>query len=170
VEHASLGAPDDWGLVPAMAFGGPTLRYSMDRRLTMRSFWAHSHSGQVTQVSYDKARKLQAKQIKDRFPNLPPNLITDTWMGLITLSQNFAPGFGQHSANVFTAVCQNGVGVTKGTISGLLAADLATGRDNPLMADMLGLGQPARLPPRPFLDLGVRAKIKLWEHQQRFEA
>jgi glycine/D-amino acid oxidase-like deaminating enzyme len=169
-EHADLGAPENWGLVPAMAFGGPTIRYTMDRRLTMRSFWAHSHSGQVTKTAYNKACALQNRQIKDRFPQLPTDLITDTWMGVITLSQNFAPGFGQHSANVFTAVCQNGVGVTKGTISGLLAADLATGQDNPLLTDMLALGQPTRLPPRPFLDLGVRAKIKLWEHQQRFES
>lgn len=169
-EHQSLGAPENWGLVPAMAFGGPTLRYTMDRRLTMRSFWAHSHSGQVSPTAYQKAKALQAKQIKDRFPQLSGDLIRDTWMGVITLSQNFAPGFGQHAKNVYSAVCQNGVGVTKGTISGLLAADRATGRDNPLIADMLALGEPSKLPPRPFLDLGVRAKIKLWEYQQRHEA
>jgi glycine/D-amino acid oxidase-like deaminating enzyme len=169
-EHASIGAPQNWGLVPSMAFGGPTIRYTVDRRLTMRSVFNYRHNRRVLPREYARARSLQAAQIRARFPQLPPDLITDTWMGQITMSRNFAPGFGQHRANVFSAVCQNGVGVTKGTISGLLSADRATGHDNPLIADMLALGHPAALPPRPFLDLGILAKLKLWTHQQRFES
>ncbi len=38
----------------------------------------------------------------------------------------------------------------------LLAADMACGVDNPLIADTESLGQPQRLPPPPFLGLGVR--------------
>ena len=62
------------------------------------------------------------------------------------------------------AVCQNAVGVTKGTIGGLLAADMACGVDNSLIQDMESQGRPARLPPQPFLDLGVRARfaMELW--------
>lgn len=169
-EHQSLGSAADWGIVPAMAFGGPTIRYTMDRRLTMRSQFRYRPSGKVTAADYAAATALQAQQIKARFPQLPSDLISDTWAGQITLSQNFAPGFGHPRDNVYTAVCQNGVGVTKGTIFGTLAADRATGRDNPLLADALELGQPDRLPSRPFLDLGVVGKMKWWEYQQRFEA
>ena len=64
--------------------------------------------------------------------------------------------------NIWSAVCQNAVGVTKGTFGGMLAADLATEKDNPLIEDMFSLGEPSRLPPRPFLDLGVRARF-MWE-------
>jgi glycine/D-amino acid oxidase-like deaminating enzyme len=68
------------------------------------------------------------------------------------------------AANVWAAVCQNAVGVTKGTISGLLAADMACGIDNELIADMESLGTPAPLPPRPFLDAGVHVRTRwdLW--------
>ena len=78
-----------------------------------------------------------------------------------------APGFGQVAPHVYSAVCQNGVGLTKGTISGMLVADLACGVDNPLIADMQALGQPDALPPRPFLDVGVRARLgwELWRHR-----
>lgn len=169
-EHESLGAPADWGIVPALSFGGPTLRYTMDRRLTMRSQFRYRASGRASVADYSAARAFQAEQIKARFPQLPDDIITDTWAGQITLSQNFAPGFGHPRENVFTAVCQNGVGVTKGTIFGTLAADRATGRDNPLLADALALGEPNALPPRPFLDLGVLGKMKWWQYQQRFEA
>jgi glycine/D-amino acid oxidase-like deaminating enzyme len=78
------------------------------------------------------------------------------------LSKNGAPGFGRITPSIYTAVCQNAVGVTKGTIGGLLAADMACDVDNPLIDDMLSLGTPARVPPRPLLDIGVRASFA-WE-------
>ncbi|MCP5073620.1 MAG: FAD-binding oxidoreductase [Rhodobacteraceae bacterium] len=168
-EVADLGCAPDWGLVPAMPFGGPTMRMTQDRRLLMRSGFAYRHSGRATPAKYEKFKALQDDQIAARFPSLPGDIIDHTWMGLITLSQNFAPGFGRQAEGVYSAVCQNGVGVTKGTISGLLAADLATGRDNPLIADMAALGTPNRLPPRPFLDLGILAKLKWWQWGSRAE-
>jgi hypothetical protein len=69
---------------------------------------------------------------------------------------------GQIAKNVYTSLCQNGVGITKGTIGGILAADMACDIDNPLIDDMLKLGSPTELPPRPFLDIGVRARFA-WE-------
>ena len=51
-----------------------------------------------------------------------------------------------------------------------MAADMATDRDNPLIEDMISLGEPDKLPPRPFLDIGVRARFA-WEHwSNRHEA
>lgn len=85
-----------------------------------------------------------------------------TWCGFLCLSENGSPGFGQVSDNIYSAVCQNAVGVTKGTIGGLLAADMACGQDNELIAFMLSLGLPNKVPPRPLLDIGVRSKFA-WE-------
>ena len=169
-EHASLGCATDWGLVPVKAFAAPTIRYTQDRRLTMRSKFTYHRSMQATAGEYQRAVRLQAQQLRDRFPELPSDIIEHTWSGVITMSQNHAPGFGQHAPNVWTAVCQNGVGVTKGSMSGMLAADMATGRDNPLIADMEALGQPSRLPPRPFVDLGVATMLKRFAWKDRAEA
>ena len=90
--------------------------------------------------------------------------IEHTWAGFVCLSLNHAPGFGQVGPNVWAAVCQNAVGVTKGTVGGMLAADLACGEDNALIADMLALGSPQKLPPQPFLGWGVRIRNRwdLW--------
>ena len=93
---------------------------------------------------------------------LPEVMMEHTWTGFICLSRNGSPGFGRVAPNVYAAVCQNAVGVTKGTIGGRLAADMACGVDNPMIADMESLGEPDKLPPRPFLDIGVRAKFA-WE-------
>ncbi|MEM6619000.1 MAG: FAD-binding oxidoreductase [Pseudomonadota bacterium] len=172
-EHAQMGAEAhqdaDWGIVPALAFGGPTIRYTRDRRLTMRAQFTGRVSGRAAPRDYARARALHARQIAARFPHLPPDVITDTWMGQIALSKNFAPGFMQVSENVFTAVCQNGVGVTKGTLAGRLAAERALSQDSDLLADMIALGTPAALPPRPFLDLGIKARLAQWTWSQRAE-
>ena len=169
-EHEALGCPEDWGLVPIKAFAAPTIRYTQDRRLTMRSKFTYHRSMASPAGEFRRAVILQAKQIKDRFPELPPDIIEHTWSGAITMSENHAPGFGQQAPNVWTAVCQNGVGVTKGSMSGRCAADMATGRDGPLIADMIALGQPSRLPPRPFIDLGVATMLKRYAWQDRAEA
>jgi glycine/D-amino acid oxidase-like deaminating enzyme len=85
-----------------------------------------------------------------------------TWTGYICLSRNGSPGFGQLQKNVYASVCQNAVGVTKGTAGGMLAADMACGIDNELIGFMQSLGEPNKLPPRPLLDIGVRARLA-WE-------
>lgn len=164
-EHDAMGCPADWGVVPSLPFGGPTIRYTRDRRLTMRSKFSYRPGMKATAGDYRRARALQERQLKNRYPHLPDDMIAHTWSGCIVLARNFAPGFGQLRRNVWTAVCQNGVGVTKGTISGMLAADMATGRDNPLIADMEALGTPSRLPPRPLRDIGVMASFRrlAWE-------
>jgi glycine/D-amino acid oxidase-like deaminating enzyme len=98
-----------------------------------------------------------------RFPMLPEVTMEHTWTGFVCVAQNQGHGFGIVSDNVHSAICQNGIGVSKGTISGVLAADLACGRDNPLIPDLQSLGTPNQLPPQPFLGLGVRANLA-WRH------
>jgi glycine/D-amino acid oxidase-like deaminating enzyme len=64
------------------------------------------------------------------------------WTRFICLSQNGSPGLGQIAPNIFTSVCQNAVGVTRGTIGGLLAADMACNQDNEVIGYMQSLGAP----------------------------
>ena len=60
--------------------------------------------------------------------------------------------------------------MTKGTVGGMLAADMACGVDNELIGFMQSLGQPSHMPPRPILDVGVRTRMA-WElYKNRHEA
>lgn len=65
------------------------------------------------------------KLFDQRFPMLPDVNMEYTWTGFLCLSQNGSPGFGKIAPDVYSSVCQNAVGVTKGTIGGMLAADMA---------------------------------------------
>ena len=161
-EQAAYGVAAPWGLTPANAFAGITMRYTNDRRILIRQGLDYCPS-QVFSAEEQRRVKQRHKELFDqRFPMLPEVEIEHTWSGIVCLSQNSAPGFGKLASNIWSAVCQNAVGVTKGTFGGTLAADMATGRDNPLIKDMLSLGEPSSLPPRPFLDIGVRARF-MWE-------
>ena len=168
-EKAALGDPEDWGLVPAMAFGGPTMRYTMDKRIVMRSFWGKRQSDVVRSGDYRRSRYLQLQQIQDRFPIIQGDPIEDTWTGQLGLASNFAPGFGKIRENVWSAMIQNGVGMTKGTMSGLLAADALNGINSQLLEDIEAMGNPGQLPPQPILSMGIWAKVKWWEWSQRAE-
>jgi glycine/D-amino acid oxidase-like deaminating enzyme len=158
-ERQEMGSATEWGILPAARFGGGTLRYTQDGRLLIRSSYAYKPSMQADAATNDRVALIHRRKFDARFPTLAHVPFEATWTGFLCLSKNLAPGFGRHQANVFSAVCQNGVGVTKGTQSGILIADLACGIDNPLIADIEALGQPNRVPPEPFLGLGVRANL-----------
>lgn len=161
-EQAAYGVAEPWGMTPANAFAGITMRYTDDRRILIRQGLAYCPAQRVTEAEQRAIARRHKRLFDARFPMLPEVGIEHTWSGIVCLSRNGAPAFGAVAPNVWVAACQNAVGVTRGTISGLLAADLACGRDNPLLADMAALGAPSSLPPQPFLDLGVRARMA-WE-------
>ena len=161
-ERAEFGVEQPWGLTPANAFAGVTMRYTNDHRILIRHGINYCPDQRLETRSHLSAMVRHKNLFDKRFPMLSDVQMEHSWAGFLCLSRNAAPGFGQVADNVWSAVCQNAVGVTKGTVGGMLAADMASGRDNPLIADMESLGSPSQLPTQPFLNLGVRARFK-WE-------
>lgn len=164
-ERTELGCEDNWGLTPANAFAGITMRFTRDHRLLIRQNIYFNPSMRESDNYRENIKRSHKKLFDQRFPMLPDVEMEFTWSGYICLSENGSPGFGKHSNNIYSAVCQNAVGVTKGTIGGVLAADLACNQDNELIGFMQSLGKPSKVPPRPFLDIGVRGKFawELWK-------
>lgn len=169
-EQAALGDVEPWGTTPANAFAGITMRYTNDRRILIRQNIHFCPGMRQSDARRQKIRADHQRMFDARFPMLKGVAMEHTWTGYICLSRNGAPGFGQVAPQVWSAVCQNAVGAAKGTVSGRLAAEMALGEDNPLIADMAGLGQPDRVPPRPFLDLGVRSRFAYEIFRNRHEA
>jgi len=161
-ERAAYGVDKPWGMTPANAFAGITMRYTNDHRILIRQGLNYCPGQKVSPQEQASVKRTHKTLFDARFPMLREVEMEHTWSGVVCLSRNSAPGFGQLTPTVWSAVCQNAVGVTKGTFGGVLAADMATERDNPLIEDMLSLGGPDQLPVRPFLDIGVRSRFK-WE-------
>ena len=164
-EHKTYEEREPWGVTPANAFVSITMRYTPDRRILIRQDINYRPELYVSPNEQARVRARHQELFHARFPQLPDVTIEHTWTGFVCLSYNHAPGFGRIASNVWAAVCQNAIGVTQGTMSGLLAADMACEVDNPLMADMESLGTPSLRPPRPFFDVGVAIR-NAWHNWQ----
>jgi glycine/D-amino acid oxidase-like deaminating enzyme len=138
---------------------GTTLRYTQDRRLLVRHTVTYAPQFRWPSERLARIREHHKQAFRARFPMLPEVTLDHGWGGVLTMSRNGAPCFGRLADNVYAAVCQNGVGVAKGTYSGMLLADYVVRADSELLSLLLALPRPAWNLPQPFLGLWVRAKI-----------
>lgn len=157
-EQAALGGETDWGVIPADHLG-TTLRYTQDRRLLIRNCVTYAPAFCCSAAGLARIRRDHEDSFKARFPMLPDVGLEHSWGGVLTMSRNGAPCFGRLADNVYSAVCQNGVGITRGTYSGKFLADLVVGADSEMLDDLLSLPRPAANVPQPLLGWGVRANI-----------
>ena len=169
-QAAAYGVETPWGLTPANAVAGITMRYTNDRRILIRQTMELNSANRTSLGHQARVAARHKTLFADRFPAIADVELEHTWVGYVCMSRNGSPAFGQLKPNVWIAACQNAIGVTKGTISGLLVADMACGVENPLIADMQGLGTPDDLPPQWMVEVGARAKIGYEVWRNRHEA
>ncbi len=163
-EQAALGGEGDWGIIAGDKMGS-TLRYTQDHRIFVRNTFVYNTKMYMTQAERDKMKVWHEKAFRARFPMLPKVDFEFTWGGNICISRNAAPYFGKLADNVWAHVCQNGVGVAKGTIGGRLLADMIVGASSGLLDDMLAFPKPQKNPLRPFLDLAATFMVN-WEQRK----
>lgn len=151
-----IGDIAPWGSTPVNALAGATLRYTSDHRFLIREH-VNFTPGLVTRAveTGRHARRHQALFARI-YPQLQDVNMAYTWSGLISITRNGAPVWGNIAPNVYSSAGCNGSGSSKQSAFGRLLAEHALGEDNPLLADMQGIGRASYLPPRPFLDVGVK--------------
>lgn len=156
-----------WGILPVVHTSSPTMRYTEDHRILMRAGLGLGKNHDPKLGKQAAVRRYHERLFRDRFPMLPDVTFEYTWTGFVCSSRNRAHGLAQVADNVFTAVCENGVGATKSIVSGISAADMACGIDNPLAADLKAYGTPDPVPPSPFFEIGAAMKFKYedWRDQ-----
>lgn len=156
-EIKRLGGEPVWEAIPADPLGSTVRRISGTggHRILIRNKFKYSASLEATERSVQRAAHDHDRSFTARFPMLDGIEMEYRWGGRLCLSWNGVPVFGEVEDGVYTAVCQNGLGASKGTLSGLLAAEYAAGIDNPYIADYLAAAQPSLLPPEPFATIGA---------------
>ena len=162
-ELAAMSGAPDWGIT-----GAATVRRTLSNRILAR--YGSYYTGDF-RLSQDMRRQLHASHVKGvrkRFPMLGKLDFEHTWAGVFCMTRNWASFFGRLERGVFASLGYAGVGVPRGTISGKLLAEFALGSESDLIADVQALSGPKRLPPEPFLGLGVRAR--LWWYHRRSRA
>ncbi len=164
-EVKQLGGEPRWGCTPADPLGSTVRRISgtggdrivIRNRITYNpSMQADASFPQTFAASHDKA-------FRRRFPMLRNIDMEYRWGGRLCLSWNNVPAFGEIDTNLYSACCQNGLGLAKGTSSGMLAAELATGNNSKLLEILQNQKEPRLLPPKLLSWLGVNARMRWGE-------
>jgi glycine/D-amino acid oxidase-like deaminating enzyme len=158
-EQAALGGDESWGLIPANPMG-TTLRRVRSGRIVVRNSFTYNPDLRASESAMRRIRRRHEASFRRRFPMLPEVGFEYTWGGALCLSRNSAPVFGRIAPRMFAAICHNGLGLARGTISGKLIAEYASGQDSDLVGQMLRFPRPNRNPPAPILRLGVEGNIK----------
>lgn len=158
-EEQRLGGEPEWGLVPAHPMGS-TVRRLPDGRIVVRSVFSWNPDRKTSADDVRRHGAVHDRSFRARFPMLPEVEMEYRWGGHLCLSRNSVPAFGEVAERIFAAACQNGLGTTRGTLSGMLAADLACGESSRLLDEWRRQPPPRRLPPEPFMSLGARAYLK----------
>jgi len=159
-EQARLGGKPYWGVIPADPFG-TTMRRTVDNRLLIRNSFSYNPDGRSNRKYLERFVERHRESFARRFPMLPGVNFEYTWGGALALSRNHMGFFGKLAPNVVGALCCNGLGVTRGTVTGKLLADWLAGDKNELIEFLLNAPGPCANPPQPLVSLGLNANL-MW--------
>lgn len=157
-EQADLGGEREWGLLAQDPMGS-SVRRTRGQRLLIRNFVHYDSHFHTTIRTREKAMELHRQALSRRFPAFGGIEIEYSWAGVMGVSPNHFPFFGRLGPDGAAAAGFTGAGIAAGTTAGRLLADLVIGVDSDLLADQMALPGPRWLPPRPFLDLGIRVRV-----------
>ena len=163
-EVRKLGGEPSWGVAPANPFGSSVRKISGvgGHRVLIRNKFHFNSSMEATERDVQRAVRGHDRSFQRRFLMLKDVEMEYRWGGRLCLSWNNVPVFGEIEESLFAACCQNGLGVSKGTLAGILAAEYASGVRNSYIEDYLNEAQPTRLPPEPFVNIGANAYLN-WQ-------
>ena len=157
-EFISIGEPKEWGVLPVRPMGA-TIRLTKDRRILIRNTAEVHNPYKMSNAELEKRSIKQKIGIKKRFPQLPNDIIKSTWSGIVSRTRNSSQIFEKIDDNIFVAGCYNGSGIGVGTLFGEQIAIKASNEHSKEIETIEARNKPTWLPPQPFLDLGVKARL-----------
>jgi len=165
-ESAQLGA-EAYGLIPADSFG-TTVRRTRDKRLFLRNVYRYAKDFKIDKAQIMQEAKQQQISFNRRWPQLAHMGFEASWGGLLTLAQNGGMVFGELAENIYGAAFCNGTGISRGTAFGKAAAELAAGKDSPIIQILKRKKAPCRAYPNPITSCGVDV-VTRWRFYQAGE-
>lgn len=166
-ECARLGGAKRWGVTPADPMGTTVRRISGTggTRIIVRNRFTYDPGMEVSDARISRVGQDHEAAFAARFPMLRDVGMDYRWGGRLCLSWNSVPALGEQDDGLFVACCQNGLGVAKGTLHGMLMADMASGETSDLLQDALQQDAPRRLPPKPLAYVGANAVMRWGEYK-----
>lgn len=169
---AKLGGRSRWGITPSDPMGTTMRRIDTGQggnRIVTRTCAEYRPGMESSEHGMRRATALMRAKFDARFPNLAGVKMAYVWSGHLCLSRNGVSVTGEIDDGVFAACCQNGLGAMRGTLTGMGAAELASGASSQVTAFFAKQPEPTRLPPEPIATIGATAVLRCKEWLARKE-
>ncbi len=163
-QQQRLGGDSRWSITPADPMGTSVRRISgsYGERILIRTCSSYHPKIKTTPIRLRDAGYVHDRKFKERFPHLDDIQMEHRWAGMLCLSRNGSSAFGEIESGVFSACCQNGLGLTRGTLQGMGVADLIASGGSDISDHFAVQPIPTRLPPEPLAALGANSYL-IWK-------
>lgn len=158
-----LGGSSRWGVTPADPMGTTLRRIDTPQggnRILTRCCAALRPGMFATPADIQRAGRKQAKKFNKRFPQLKGLQMEYQWAGHLCLTRNGVSVTQEIDRGIFPACAQNGVGTTRGTLTGIAAAEAVMGHSSAITAYFAAERPPKRLPRQPMATWGGNTYLR----------
>lgn len=166
-----LGGQPRWGVTPSDPMGTTMRRIDTGQggnRIVTRTCAALRPGMAATQSDLKRASRVMRRKFDQRFPQLTGMRMEYQWAGHLCLSLNGVSVTREIETGVYCGCVQNGLGTTRGTLTGIAAAELACGHKSDIPDHFSGEAAPKRLPPQPFREIGANVVLR-WKEWKASE-
>ncbi len=168
----SLGGKSRWGITPSNPMGTTLRRIDTQQggnRIVTRTCAQFRPNMESSPREMRRAATVMREKFDARFPKLAHVQMEYVWSGHLCLSRNGVSVTGEIEDGIFAACCQNGLGTTRGTLTGMAAAEVASNHSSDITSYFSRQPEPSRLPPASISTLGAAAVLRWKEWQARKE-
>lgn len=162
-ERQALGGQPRWGLTPSDPMGTTVRKIDTAQgghRIVMRTGAVFRPSMSTTPAQMQRALRVMRDKFADRFPSLAQLKMEHAWSGHLCLSWNGVSVVNELEDGVFSACCQNGLGTTRGVLTGIAAAESACKETSEVTRYFTAEDRPSRLAPEPLARVGANTFLR----------
>lgn len=167
-ELGQLGTAEEFGLLGGSEYGA-TIRLTRDRRLFVRNVFKHVPGVPTSKKHVSEIAGMHRNAMQSRWPALAEVPFEHSWGGSMAFTLNNGAVFGEMEPGLFAVLTNDVSPMTRGMAAGRLLADLMEGQDSELLSLQMNMPEASRLPPRPFLDIGIAIRRGLLHFAARKE-
>lgn len=168
----ALGGSSRWGVTPSDPMGTTMRRIDAGQggnRIITRTCATFEPQMTASEASLRRAAHVHQEKFSSRFPQLAGVRQEYAWAGHLCLSRNDTSIMRELDQGLYAACVCNGLGTTRSTLTGIAAAELASGGESAITRHFLAEKAPPKIPPPPVSTIGATAYLRWKEYRAKRE-
>ena len=162
-QQKALGGKPRWGITPSDPMGTTMRRIDTGQggnRIITRTCATFEPGMEPSETTLQRTAKVHREKFEERFPQLKGIRMDHTWAGHLCLTKNGVSVMKPLDEGLYAACVCNGLGTARSTLTGIAAAELASGVESDATRHFMAETQPTKLPPKPFSTIGANVFLR----------